>query len=207
MRVPDAAAIVGQLADDDRRRVLAALILDARSLDTVVERTGLSPTVVGKALGRLVDAGLVVQGAGGGLHLLTVVFRDAARSALARPASTEHDDAPPEVARVMRVYVTEGRLLQIPTSRAKRAVILDWLAQSFEPGTRYTEKMVNLVLGQRHADTAALRRYLVDEEYLDRADGVYWRAGGTIAAGASVLAQPSVSPRPCESAGPSGSAG
>ena len=82
MRVPDAAAIVGQLADDDRRRVLAALILDAQSLDAVVERTGLSPTAVGKALGRLVDAGMVVQGAGGGLHLLTVVFRDAARSAL-----------------------------------------------------------------------------------------------------------------------------
>lgn len=189
MRVPDAAAIVGQLADDDRRRVLAALILDARSLDAVVERTGLSAAAAGKALGRLVDAGLVVQGSEGGLHLLTEIFRDAARSALARPVSNEHDDASPEVAKVMRAYVNEGRLQQIPTSRAKRTVILDWLAQSFEPGTRYTEKMVNLMLGQRHADTAALRRYLVDEEYLDRADGVYWRAGGTIAAVSSGSAE------------------
>jgi len=29
-------------------------------------------------------------------------------------------------------------------------------------------------------DYAALRRYLVDEGFLDRADGVYWRAGGTV---------------------------
>ena len=43
--------------------------------------------------------------------------------------------------------------------------------------------MVNLKLGLWHADTASLRRYLVDEGFLDRADGVYWRSGGTVSAG------------------------
>ena len=32
-----------------------------------------------------------------------------------------------------------------------------------------------------HPDYAALRRYLVDEEFLHRRDGYYWRAGGTFA--------------------------
>jgi hypothetical protein len=63
---------------------------------------------------------------------------------------------------------------------SKKMVILDWLAQDFEPGATYTEKMVNLILGKRHADTAALRRYLVDHGFLDRADGEYWRSGGTV---------------------------
>jgi len=180
VKVPDAATIAGQLADDDRRLVLAALILGDRSLDDVVSRTGLAPAAAAKALGRLVDAGLVVQGSGGGLHLLTEAFRQAARTALARPVSTEHDDVPPEAAKVMRVFVENGRLVQIPTAGAKRRVILDWLAQDFEPGKKYSEKMVNLVLGQRHADTAALRRYLVDEGFLDREDGWYWRSGGTV---------------------------
>ena len=40
--------------------------------------------------------------------------------------------------------------------------------------------MVNLMLGKWHADTAALRRYLVDEGFLDRESGVYWRVGGTV---------------------------
>ena len=35
------------------------------------------------------------------------------------------------------------------------------------------------MLGQRHADTAALRRYLVDEDFLSRAAGEYWRSGGS----------------------------
>ena len=47
---------------------------------------------------------------------------------------------------------------------------------------RYSEAMVNLILGQRHPDTAALRRYLVDEGFLDRSDGQYWRSGGSITA-------------------------
>ena len=73
--------------------------------------------------------------------------------------------------------------MSIPVQRSKRLVILDRLAQEFEPGTRYSEPMVNLKLGLWHEDTASLRRYLVDEGFLDRADGVYWRSGGTVTAG------------------------
>jgi hypothetical protein len=97
-----------------------------------------------------------------------------------RPPSPEFDDAPGETGKVLRAFVANGRLQSIPVAAAKRAVVLDWLAQDFEPGRKYTESMVNLILGQRHADTAALRRYLVDDGFLDRADGQYWRAGGTV---------------------------
>ena len=82
---------------------------------------------------------------------------------------------------MLDAFVRDGRLLSIPVARAKRLVILDRLAQEFEPGKRYSEQMVNLLLGKWHADTAALRRYLVDEGLLDRADGQYWRSGGSVA--------------------------
>jgi hypothetical protein len=39
---------------------------------------------------------------------------------------------------------------------------------------------VNRVLARWHPDTAALRRYLVDEGFLDRDGGQYWRTGGTV---------------------------
>jgi hypothetical protein len=71
-------------------------------------------------------------------------------------------------------------LLGIPTVRHKRLVVLDLLAQEFEPGRRYPERTVNLMLGRWHDDTAALRRHLVDEGFLDRAQGEYWRSGGTV---------------------------
>jgi hypothetical protein len=84
-------------------------------------------------------------------------------------------------AKILRAFVVDERLVSIPTKHGKRQAVLNWLAQDFEPGRRYSEAMVNLILGQRHTDTAALRRYLVEDGYLDRADGQYWRAGGTVA--------------------------
>ena len=79
----------------------------------------------------------------------------------------------------MDAFVVGGRLQSIPMAHSKRLVILDWLAQMFEPGRHYSEAQVNLILGQRHADTAALRRYLVDELFLSREAGEYWRSGGS----------------------------
>jgi hypothetical protein len=45
---------------------------------------------------------------------------------------------------------------------------------------RYPERQVSLFLSALHADYAALRRYLVDEDFLSRSDGQYWRSGGTV---------------------------
>lgn len=92
----------------------------------------------------------------------------------------EHEGIPDAARKVFDAFVVDGRLTKIPVAHAKRMVILDWLAQDFDVGLKYSEKMVNLILGRRHADTAALRRYLVDNEFLDREQGVYWRSGGTV---------------------------
>ena len=80
---------------------------------------------------------------------------------------------------VVRRFVQGGRLLTIPARRQKRRLVLDWLAQEFEPGTVYAESAVNAMLGRHHPDFAALRRYLVDEGFMERRQGFYWRAGGT----------------------------
>jgi hypothetical protein len=122
----------------------------------------------------------VVRSDDGTLHLLGEAFALAARAEGERtPASAEHADAPESVARVLRAFVHDGRLTSIPAVRGKRLIVLDWLAQRFEPGCHYSEVAVNRVIESVHPDTAALRRYLVDEGILARDRGDYWRAGGT----------------------------
>jgi hypothetical protein len=175
-----AGELVGLLADDDRRRVVAALVLGALDLDDVRRSTGLDARSAARAVQRLVDAGLVLRGDDGVLHLLGEAFAAAARAEAARaPRPDEHADQPADVGRVLRAFVRDGRLLSIPAARPKRLVVLDWVAQRFEPGRRYSEHMINLMLAQVHPDTAALRRYLVDEGVLSRERGDYWRSGGT----------------------------
>jgi hypothetical protein len=114
------------------------------------------------------------------VHVLGEAFALAARAEAAlAPDLDEHAGEPAERARVLRAFVRDGRLLSIPAVHAKRLVVLDWLVQRFEPGRHYSEEMVNLILAQVHPDTAALRRYLVDDELLARDHGEYWRSGGT----------------------------
>ncbi len=185
--VPDAAAIAGLLADERRRRVVAALVLGSSTVDEVRRSTGLSTRDVAEALSRLV-AGELVERSDDGRHiLLGEAFRRAAVAAApARPAPDPTGDAPEDEARVLRTYFRAGRLTRIPTQRAKRLVVLDRLAQEFEVGLRYSERQVNAALRRLHPDVASLRRYLVDEGYLDREPGgEYWRAGGTVTAAAS----------------------
>ena len=83
--------------------------------------------------------------------------------------------------RVLAAFLRpDGTLHTLPTKRAKMLVVLDHVAQSFEPGQHYPESEVNAILERFHPDYAALRRYLVDDEFLTREEGVYWRSGGTV---------------------------
>src|SRR5207245_391667 len=55
----DAAGLAGLLADGNRRRVFAALILGATTTNEIKAATGLGPRAIGTALARLVDGELV----------------------------------------------------------------------------------------------------------------------------------------------------
>jgi hypothetical protein len=81
----------------------------------------------------------------------------------------------------LRPYVRDGRITVMPARRSARLLLLDQVAQAFEPGRRYAEVAVNEILKALYDDHATLRRYLVDEELMSRTpDGTYWRSGGTV---------------------------
>ena len=77
-------------------------------------------------------------------------------------------------------FIKDGRLVIMPSKRGQAAA----RARPHRPGLRagrsYQEPEVNEVLERYHDDYAALRRYLVDEGFLSREGGVYWRTGGTV---------------------------
>ncbi len=179
-----AASLVGLLAEPDRLRAVAALVLGASTAGEVAQAAGLELRAATVALERLAAGGLVVADAeDGGLRVVGERFKEAAQVEARRRADAlpgdSFDAVAPEAASVLRNFVSDGRLRQIPASKGKRLVVLDWLAGRFEPGKIYPERDVNLVLGLVHSDVAALRRYLVDEQFLERRDGFYWRTGGT----------------------------
>jgi hypothetical protein len=81
----------------------------------------------------------------------------------------------------LRPFIRDGRITVVPAKRTRRRLLLDQVAQAFEPGRRYPESAVNAILKTVADDHCALRRYLVDEAFLSRtAAGIYWRIGGTV---------------------------
>ncbi len=174
--VLDAAATLGVLADIDRFKVISAIALGAGEFDEIVRMSGVDRKPAEKALARLVAAELVANEHG----LWRVRFdelHEQARAAAGERTALEAAPAGTDV--VVSRFMRGGRLKSIPATRNKRLAVLDHLAQQFEPGRTYTEREVNETLVRFHDDYAALRRYLVDDGFLDRDEGKYWRAGGT----------------------------
>lgn len=87
-------------------------------------------------------------------------------------------DTSEDVRKVLKAYLkSDGTLKQIPMDPRKLKVILAFIVDVFPFDTTFTEKEVNTILRRFHLDTAALRRYLVDDGFMAReGDGSkYWR--------------------------------
>ena len=183
--LPEPRDLLALLAEPDRLKALAAVALGATTVDAVAERAGLAPRAAARALNRLVAGGLL-QGAPGSRYDVRVDVLQA----LARRPPADLAEGGQVTSDVVDRFLRGDRHVAIPASRRKRLAVLDHLAGLFEPGRRYREREVNEILRAWHPDYAMLRRYLVDEGFLDRADApapsgkrsdkVYWRVGGTV---------------------------
>jgi hypothetical protein len=173
------AELWGLLAGEDRLRVFAALSLGARSLVEIAERSRVEPRLAVKALKRLERGGVVAR-QGNDWELRRDVIAEQARRTASRPETYDDEGLSPAQASVLRAFLRDGRLTTVPASRSKRLVVLDHLAKVFDIGVRYAEREVDALLHVFHPDHAALRRYLVDEGFLSREAGVYWRSGGSV---------------------------
>jgi hypothetical protein len=171
--------LCGLLAEPDRLRTYSAVVLGAGTPSQVAERTGLPGRSVVAALRRLEQGGML-RTVEGRLVADVAVFKDSVREYAPTPEPAEPLDPDRQRAGVLRTFLVDGRLVQLPAQRGKRRVVLEHIAAAFEPGVKYPEKAVNAILRAWHADYAMLRRYLVDEGLLGREDGVYWRTGGYV---------------------------
>jgi ArsR family transcriptional regulator len=77
--------------------------------------------------------------------------------------------------KVLRTFFVHGRLKQWPAQRKKQQIVLEKIAEEFEPERRYSEREVNQVLIEINEDVATLRRALIDHKYMRREQGIYWR--------------------------------
>ena len=113
--------LCGLLAESERLKVYAAVVLGADVPSAVVERTGLPARTVVAALRRLQQGGLI-NPVDGRLVAATEVFKDSVREFAPPPEPVEPLDPDRQKDAVLRTFIVDGRLAQIPAARAAGAV-------------------------------------------------------------------------------------
>ena len=174
--------ILRALADPERLRIAGALAGGDASASRLADSLDLPIARVRRHLNRLSAVGVARLADDRATYRLDAeTLRWAAEqvgppreAGLALGAANETEEA------VLRAFFRDGRLREIPSKESKRRVVLERIAREFDPGVRYEEKEVNVIVGRFFNDHAALRRYLVDEGFLQREHAVYWRVGGRV---------------------------
>ena len=165
--------------DPDRLAVLGLAAAAPLDIADAAHRLSLTVGQVRRAVSQLVEAGLLDQH----LSLDRATLRAIAASLpTEEPAADSVLDRPwtDEERQILGRFFVGTRLTEVPAPLGRRRIVLERLAHEFEVGVRYTERDVNSILQTFHPDYAALRRYMVDEGFLSRADGSYWRSGGRV---------------------------
>ena len=72
-------------------------------------------------------------------------------------------------------FAPDGTLISIPVKSAKKIAVLNKIAENLSPDIKYTEKELNAEIAKFHADTAAIRRYMIEYGILERdQESIYW---------------------------------
>ena len=157
--------------------VLGASVSGAVDITEISDTLNVPRSEVARAVGDLRTSGLLRSDGTLDIEALRTVARSLPDSSGSRGEPVEGPWSDEE-AKVLGRFFAEGRLVEIPTAARKRRLAMEKIALEFEPGRRYSEREVNLAIQLIHDDYAAIRRYMIDEGFMDRADGAYWRTGG-----------------------------
>ena len=177
----DAVELFKCLADRSRWQILQSLIEEDMYVERLAERLGLTPPTISFHLKKLRQAGVVTSYKTQyytmytlNHELLQINLRDLLQQDQA--GREERDRREKEYrARVIQSFFEYGKLKSIPAQRKKERIVLEKIVCAFEPGRRYAEREVNLILAEIFDDFCTLRRDLIAEGLLQREHGIYWR--------------------------------
>ena len=156
MTEQEAVALFKCLADRTRLQILRTLAREDAYVELLSERLGMAPSTISFHLKKLADVGAVSSSKSQYYTMYTL--------------NRELFDKT-----MLSFFDEDGRLRTIPAQRKKRLIVLERLAEEFEPGRDYSEREVNLAIANFHDDFCTLRRDLVDECFMRREDGQYRR--------------------------------
>lgn len=169
------------LADRSRLQILKTLVTGDQYVELLAERLDLTPATISFHLKKLIDSGAVRSYKSQYYTMYSLcqeVFSCRILDILYETADDAELQDQREAAyrqKVIQSFFEYGKLRSIPVQRKKEQIILQEIAQAFEPGRIYTEQEVNEILSGFHEDYCTLRRDLIGEGLMTREQNTYIR--------------------------------
>lgn len=182
MTETDAIKLFKCLADKSRLQILKSLLNEDMYVERLAERLGLTPPTISFHLKKLEDAG-AVKSYKDQYYTMYSICRDVFMTNIIDIISEESAEAGEQNEReeayrrkVIEAFMEYGKLKSIPAQRKKKRIILELIAEKFEPGRHYTEREVNIIIADFNDDFCTLRRDMISEGILKREKSEYWLA-------------------------------
>jgi predicted transcriptional regulator len=183
-QVDDLVRFFKALAEPNRLRIIGLLAQKPQSVEQLASTLRVGESTVSHHLSKLGQAGLVSARAEG--YYSIYELHTGALAAMAKKIL--HEESLPGLAlgidtdaydrKVLSTFSdANGRIKAFPVQEKKFLVILRHILEEFDTGVKYPEKRVNQILAKYSADTATLRRSLVEHGFMARegGGGAYWR--------------------------------
>lgn len=169
------------LGNESRLKILGLLANQERSVGELAALLELREPTVSHHLTTMKELGLINVRAEGNnrIYWLDVKFLESmskdilSHAQLADLVTDESTNVWEQ--KILRNFVEDGRITQLPSRYKKQFVVMKWVANHFDFETRYPESHLNETLKQLHPDFASLRRYLIDHKLMTRENNIYWR--------------------------------
>lgn len=169
------------LADKSRLQILKSLAIEDMYVERLAERLSLTPPTISFHLKKLADAGGVTSYKSQ-YYTMYSLKKELFQTSILDILKEESDEAALQARRdqeyrqrVIDSFFAYGKLKAIPAQRKKERIVLEVIAEAFEPGRVYSEREVNLIIADFHDDFCTIRRDMIAERLLERDAGNYWR--------------------------------
>ncbi len=172
------------LADPNRLKIVGLLARQPYTVEQLAALLEIGSPTVSHHLRKLAKVGLVEAKAEGYYSVYSLrpeVLQEQAKTLLGEDGFGTFADEVDLSAfdrKVLTTFTDEtGAITAFPVQQKKYLVLLRHVLGAFEPGVRYPEREVNERLVRFNADTARLRRSLVEHRLMARegGGGAYWR--------------------------------
>lgn len=167
-------------SNESRLKLIGHLANGEKSVGELANLLGIKEPTVSHHLSEMKGIGLVDVRAKGTMRIYRLnakALESMSKGIFAQPnlAALVKRSEMTDEERVLRTWVKDGRIIDIPAQEKKKQVVIRWLADQIPADQRWTEREFSEWLTQYNDDFATLRRYLVDSGYMAREKGIYWK--------------------------------